>query len=352
MAHDWLDRLSAGLLPRPPMTPRLALSIDVDPIPCYYRIHALGPPPPALRSAIMLRCVPRFAELFERRGIRATFFVVAQDLDHDVLGPDAEAARTLLRDLAAAGHEIASHSYSHPYDMARLDEASARAEISRAHDLLSETLGDPPGSARGDSAGGPPGTGIVGFRAPGYDLSPAILRALVELGYTYDSSIFPAPGYYVAKTAVMAGLAALGRPSGAVLTDPRALLAPAQPYRPRLDAPWRRGDAPLIELPIAVTPYGRTPVIGTSLLLAPRPLRDHWLRAMSRRPFFNLELHGIDLADADADAMPSELVARQPDLRVPLSRKLAALEAILDRLAGQRETDTLRAITGELEATL
>jgi hypothetical protein len=62
---------------------------------------------------------------------------------------------------------------------------------------------------------------------------------------------------------------------------------------------------------------------------------------MARRPFFNLELHGIDLADADADGIPGLLVARQPDLRVALARKRAALEEILGALAETFEIVTL-----------
>ena len=62
------------------------------------------------------------------------------------------------------------------------------------------------------------------------------------------------------------------------------------------------------------------------------------MAAALRAPFFNLELHGIDLADADADGMPAALVARQPDLRRPLAHKLAALDDTLAaaRAAGAR----------------
>jgi peptidoglycan/xylan/chitin deacetylase (PgdA/CDA1 family) len=303
-----------------------AISIDVDPIPCYYRIHGLGPAPVALRDLIMRRCVPRFAALFARRGIAATFFVVAEDVDRGTRGDAARAVRAEVAALARAGHEIASHSYSHPYELARLPRHRVVDELRRAHDLLGEVSGD----------------AVLGFRAPGYDVSPVILQELVALGYRYDSSIFPAPGYYAAKLAIMTAMAAAGRPTGAVRTDPRALWAPASPYRPAVQAPWRRGDAPLWELPVAVTPWTRTPVIGTSLLLAPMWLRNHWLRAVHRRPFFNFELHGIDLADAEEDGIPGELVARQPDLRVPLARKWRALEAIVDRLALDYEFRRLR----------
>lgn len=298
-----------------------SVSVDLDPIPCYYRIHGLGPAPEELRELIFRRCVPRFAELFARRGIRATFFVVAEDIDVAARGAGARAARALLADLAADGHEIANHSYGHPYELARLSPERVLEEIGRADELLGEVTG-----AR-----------VRGFRAPGYDVSAAMLAELMRLGYQYDSSILPAPAYYAAKAAVMAAMALAGRKSGAVLTNPCALLAPGEPYRPAPSAPWRRGQATLVELPIAVTPWARVPAIGTSLLLSPERLRRRWVAAMRRRPVFNFELHGIDLADADEDGIPGALVARQPDLRAPLSRKRQALEAVLGQVEGDFE---------------
>ena len=73
-------------------------------------------------------------------------------------------------------------------------------------------------------------------------------------------------------------------------------------------------------------------------MTAPAWLRRHLVTTALRAPFFNLELHGIDLADAAADEIPPALVARQPDLRRPLAHKLAALEETLvaARAAGAR----------------
>jgi peptidoglycan-N-acetylglucosamine deacetylase len=275
--------------------------------------------------------VPRYLEIFARHDVRATFFVVAGDL----AGGHAQAlaARALVREIASAGHEIGNHSLSHPYDLARLPRARVADEIRRADHILGEVV-----AARLD-----------GFRAPGYDVSPAMLDEITRLGYTYDSSIFPAPGYYAAKAAVMAGLWLVGRKSGAVLTNPRALIAPADPYRPHGAAPWRRGQASVVELPIAVTPLLRVPAIGTNLLLAPAALRGRWLEAMRARPFFNLELHGIDLIDAGADGIPSALVARQPDLRASLETKRRALEATIDRLKLDHRLVPLREVASEVQ---
>jgi peptidoglycan-N-acetylglucosamine deacetylase len=291
--------------------PLCSISIDLDPLPCYYRIHGLGPAPDGLRHVIMQRCVERFADVLAPRGICATFFVVAEELEQ------LPAAHQLLRDLVAAGHELANHSYSHPYDLARRPRSEIAREVSRAHDLISAVANEP----------------VVGFRGPGYDVSTDLLGVLIDMGYRYDSSLLPAPAYYAAKAAVMAVMRLRGRTSGAVLTEARALLAPIEPFRPQLRAPWRTGEADIVELPIAVTPGLRAPVIGNVLLLAPSWLRSQWLRAVARRWFFNFELHGIDLADAELDGIPAPLIARQPELAIPLPTRRQRLLDVLAAVA-------------------
>ena len=305
-----------------------AVSIDLDGIGCYYRIHALGPHPGELEHVILERALPRAAALFAARGIRVTWFVIGRDADGDAALPDravraANAQR--LATLAKAGDELGNHSYSHPYELARLAAKDVDAEITGGDRVLRAITGNAP----------------RGFRAPGYDVSPAMLDVLARLGYRYDSSIFPAPGYYTAKAAVMAALAVAGRPSGAVMTNPRALAAPADPYRPAMTAPWRRGQAPLVELPVAVTPWTRLPAIGTSLLVAPSWVRARIVSAMTRRAFWNLELHGIDFADAEQDGIPGELVERQPDLKLPIAEKLDRLDRLLDDIVARWDVITL-----------
>lgn len=305
---------------------RAAVSIDLDGVGCYYRIHALGPPPAELEHVILERALPRAAALFARHGLHVTWFVIGRDVDADAVSSDraARAANAQrLATLAGTGDELGNHSYSHPYDLARMSAADVDTEIASCDRVLRAIAP------------------IRGFRAPGYDVSPAMLDTLARLGYRYDSSVFPAPGYYAAKAAVMAALAAAGRPSGAVLTNPRALVAPATPYRPSMSAPWRRGQAPMIELPVAVTPWTRVPAIGTSLLVAPAWLRTRLVAAMARREFFNLELHGIDFADAEKDGIPGELVERQPDLRIPIDQKLDRLDRVLDEIHARWDFATL-----------
>ena len=71
-----------------------------------------------------------------------------------------------------------------------------------------------------------------GFRAPGYTLTGALLRALDAQGYRYDASAFPAAPYWAVKATVMGALAALGRESRAILDRPKVLTAPRLPYWP------------------------------------------------------------------------------------------------------------------------
>jgi hypothetical protein len=288
-----------------------SISVDLDAIDCYFRIHALpGGVPERARFTILRRCLPRFAELFDRHGVRATFFVVGRDLEEDAEG------RALLGELARAGHELASHTHTHPYDFVRLGRERIEQEIDRAHAAIGACAGEAP----------------RGFRAPGYEVSGDVLDLLCARRYRYDSSAFPSVPYYAAKAAVMGAMRVRGAPSGSILGSPRVLTAPRAPYRPAAGAPYRRGALPIVELPMTVTPVARLPVFGTSLVAGPAWLRRHLVAAALREPFVNVELHGIDLADAEADEIPPELVARQPDLRRPLAWKRAALDATLTEM--------------------
>jgi len=72
---------------------------------------------------------------------------------------------------------------------------------------------------------------------------------------------------------------------------------------------------------------------------------------MARRRFWNFELHGIDFADAEQDGIPGELVARQPDLRVPIADKLARLDQLLDQIAASWRLVTLGEAAAEAQRT-
>ncbi|MEM1416353.1 MAG: polysaccharide deacetylase family protein [Myxococcota bacterium] len=303
-----------------------ALSVDLDEVRCYAAIHGLEEAfEGEAARAIYAHAVPRFAALFGDLGVPATFFVIGEDLDASVVGAEAaEANAEALRALHAAGHEIANHSHHHLYDLTRRDPATWRAEVEGGVRLIEEAVGEAP----------------VGFRAPGYTIHDGLFEALEELGVRYDSSVFPCPPYYGAKALALglyraAAAVGRGRPSSSILDDPRVLRSPADPYR--VGRPyWTRG-AGLVELPIAVTRGLRLPFIGTSVALAGERGAARLAAMTAGRPFVNLELHGIDLSDAEADGLTA-LRPHQPDLRKTAAEKEVALRSAVRRLraAGHR----------------
>lgn len=116
------------------------------------------------------RNVTRIVRLLEEFQIRATFFM---------LGSVAESLPELAPAIAAQGHEIASHGYSHKL-LSELDEQQFRDELRKTERILIEQTGRRP----------------VGFRAPQWSVSsrtPWVDNVLAEFGYRYDSSRNPLP---------------------------------------------------------------------------------------------------------------------------------------------------------------
>ncbi|HEY3499801.1 MAG TPA: polysaccharide deacetylase, partial [Polyangiaceae bacterium] len=142
------------------------------------------------------------------------------------------------------------------------------------------------------------------------------------------SSVFPSPPYYLAKAAKLLGMRLRGRTSRSVRGSSSVLLAPTRPYRAGRPY-WCPGDR-LLELPVQVTPGARLPFIGTTLVLAGTDATRLLTRTLVVEPFVNLELHGIDFLGRDDDLAP--LAPYQPDARLPLARKLAALTAAVELL--------------------
>ena len=285
-----------------------AVSVDLDEVDCYTAIHGLPPPAGDAAYAVYRKALPRFERLFEQLGVAATFFAVGRHLD------DAKSAEILSR-LHGVGHEIGNHTANHLYDFTRRGAATARSEIAQAGAAIAELTGVSP----------------VGFRAPGYTITDAVLDLLTEQGYLYDSSVFPCPAYYSVKALAIAALRIRGRNSTSILDTPLVLTAPGDPYRTGRPY-WRRGCG-ILELPIGVTrwPAPRLPYLGTTVVMFGRRMSETLTRLMLGRPLVNLELHGIDLADAEQDGLQF-LLPHRPDLRRPLAGRRQALSAAIGLL--------------------
>lgn len=276
-----------------------AISIDLDDVGRYAAIHGLEDDLGDMRHVVYDRCLPRLTRWLERESIPATFFAIGEDLER------AE-NRAALAALGSAGYEVGNHSHRHLYDLTRRPAPELRDEVRRGSDAIEAACGRRP----------------VGFRAPGYTVTDALLDVVREEGLTYDSSVFPCPSYYAAKAAVLAGMKLRGRTSASVLDTPAVLRAPRRPYR--VGRPyWQRGHG-VLEIPIGVT-HLQLPYIGTSLVLGGRRLAAHLTHQMLGRELIHLELHGFDVADRDEDGL-ALLAPYRTDLRRRASEKLVALE--------------------------
>jgi len=288
----------------------LAISIDLDEIPCYTAIYGLPTPEPSAARAIYERAVPRFEALFDELGALGTFFAIGQDLQEE------HAANAIAR-LHGAGHEIGNHSFHHRYDLTRRDAETIRQDIADGSAAIARVTGHAP----------------VGFRAPGYTVTDTLLEQARALGFGYDSSVFPCPPYYGAKALALGAIALRGRTSHSVLDTPRVLTAPTDPYRIG-EHYTQRGDG-LLELPIGVTSRatGQLPFIGTSVAFSSEQTARWLARRIAHRPLVNFELHGIDLCDAELDGL-SFLAPHLLELRRSLEHKrrslLAAVRELLD----------------------
>jgi hypothetical protein len=305
-----------------------SVTIDVDGANCYRRIHGL--PDGAVDGAdpIYERALPRFFDLCDALGIKATLFVVGEELQGAAAEMVAEAAR--------AGHEIASHSHRHDYRMTQWPRQTQRADLQAASDRIAEVTGHLP----------------VGFRAPGYNQSETLMDLLEEMGFLYDSSFFPTPFYFAARATALLAYRIKRRPSHSLVGSLREFSAPRRPFFPSTQNRTRpaRGASrarSILEIPMSVGP-ARTPWLGTTVAHFPDPVGRALTGGVLRhRGPAIFELHAIDFADG-RDGFESALIGAQPDLRTPLLDKMRRLRETLESLRTHRRLEPLAEMAGRV----
>lgn len=311
--------------------PKLAnVSIDLDGLECYHSIH--GIPDYADPVAMYSVALPRILALLDELHVRATFFVVGKDLEH-------ERAWSALREATARGHEVASHSYSHAYNLRTWSKLSVAEEIEKSSDAILHAVGKRP----------------TGFRTPGYNVDTRILQLLAERGFKYDSSVLPSLPYYLSKGAVLTAMNAFGRSSSTSAVSIHSLKAPTQPYRPSRWAFWKPGNRkhslPIWEIPIGVVRGTGVPVIGTTVGMSSARLVGLLYRSFrSHQQTLQFELHGIDFLDAKDDVIHPALPKKQLDLRKDWQQKVDNIRRFVTLMQRDYRMVTLDELADELEA--
>lgn len=112
--------------------------------------------------------VLRILDMFEAAQVKATFFT---------LGWVAQRHAPLLRRIADAGHELASHGWDHAR-VFTLDRERFADDLARTRKVIEDAAGVP----------------VIGYRAPSFSIdqrTPWAYMVLAEQGYLYSSSVAP-----------------------------------------------------------------------------------------------------------------------------------------------------------------
>ncbi|MCB2072591.1 MAG: DUF3473 domain-containing protein [Novosphingobium sp.] len=107
-------------------------------------------------------------EMFADAGVEATFFT---------LGWVAQRHSSLIRRIAAQGHELASHGWDHAR-VFRMDRESFAADLDRSRKAIEDASG----------------AAVSGYRAPSFSIdrrTPWAYEVLAEQGFSYSSSVAP-----------------------------------------------------------------------------------------------------------------------------------------------------------------
>ena len=264
----------------------------------------------------------RALAFFHSLGIKATFFVVGDELER------SEAIRDVVRRAHRAGHEIENHTYSHPFGLAGFPESKIREEITRCSEIIVQTTGVAP----------------VGFRSPGYSVNSKVINAAADLGLSYDSS-----GYWSVLNPVLRIFHRLLFKNG--LSNPdfghvtRRLRQ--YPYAPSADN-WMvpaEGVRRFLELP-----FPRTNVLGfpfyNNFNLWALPTYTNYVSERIARPYLMYLFHIIEFMDL-SDGVPEEL-AVHPNVNMPVRDKLKKSTDIVSRLIKRYELACARPFVASL----
>lgn len=301
------------------MTPPRTANISVDFESIYHYSVTLGLDHPDRDDAGYERIAERFLELFDELGVRATFFMVGDDIRLQKLRP------AVVRRMADAGHELANHTLTHPHNLSHLPRARKEEEIRCTGRLLEDITGQR----------------VVGFRAPCLDVDEEIVEILEENGYWYESSVLP---FYLKQVQELAyGVITRGqfRSTGAWQNS----FAPGNPYAPAAGKLHARGSRRITEVPIATVPGVRFPFYSTIHFALGRASFDASYALVRRgRSAFTYELHSIDLAGCDEDGLSARYpgIERHPCLKHTVKENTAFLRYAIGRFKQDYTLTTMR----------
>jgi peptidoglycan-N-acetylglucosamine deacetylase len=297
--------------------PIASLSLDLDNKWTYMKTH--GDAGWESFPSFLDIVVPRILKILAARGLKITFFIVGQDAA-------LEKNRAALEQIAAAGHEIANHSFSHEPWLQRYPEQRIEMEIADAGEHIKRVTGHQP----------------RGFRGPGFSFSDATLTVLARHGYNYDASTFPtfigpfARAYYFM----------VSRLTKSELQERKELFGSFKDvFRPLRPYCWEFENGNLIEIPVSTMPIFRVPFHLSYVLylssFSPTLARCYFRTALllcrltDTQP--SLLLHSLDFIGCDDTSDLSFF----PAMKLTSTQKMRTVCRSLDQLLKHFESVTM-----------
>jgi len=290
------------------------LSVDVDSVASH--LEGYGFARPEDDGAAYRIAIPRILELFERSGVRGTFFLIAGE---------AEAHGDVVREIVTQGHEVASHSMTHSLPFFGLGPEALQREVFDSKEALESVSG----------------IRVSGFRAPSWDLPDGLLQHLVDAGYRYDASEYPSILLPLLRRSIARRSA-----SGRTNTGSSAWKGVFGPTRPHY---LSTGGSGVWELPICTAPWIRVPYYHTLRFVLPEPVfRGLGMLARSRPGPISYQLHAVDFLSVKADHLDPR-IDRHPGMNRSLGTKLDLAAAAIDELRRKRDVVPLVEVVELLE---
>ena len=130
--------------------------------------EAYGWPSDLIEDTAFTRGVDRILNLGNKLNIPITFFLVGKDLEN-------KKNYEIIRKISDNENiEIANHSYNHLFNFGSRSEQIIYDEIYKSHELIYKCTGKE----------------AKGFISPTWSVSKNVIKNLINLNYTYDTSFF------------------------------------------------------------------------------------------------------------------------------------------------------------------
>ncbi len=302
-----------------------AVSIDVDSLSSIYKGQGLKHP--GGYTYIELHTgLENIQQFFEKYHIKTTLFMVGNDFQ---LPANQTAIKSIIKD----GHEPANHSMTHPQGFRWLDRDQKQEEISSMGDICESVTGIRP----------------VGFRSPGWNIDDSTLPVLKNLGYRYDSSVFPTSLMPLMKFAHWASMSGQAKPNRTTMGMWRYMVAPISPYHTNQDSLSKKGENGVIEFPVSVTPFLRLPFFATLLLKTGNSLYKTFYKNIKNTGLpIHFQMHLSDFVDYSLPELYDQIPpVRQGTyvpqaLATPLKKKLEVFGMMLDLMTHDYNFITLQ----------